>query len=108
MEYHTEHPACQPEISKEYVELPKVVSFRDMCANQTQAVGVGEEIKKREEDGEGLLHAEEAIERPFSVVLDDGVEVGWIAGESGGGGYVLAGVVAFRGAGPEEEPVVEG
>lgn len=42
------------------------------------------------------------------MVLEDGVEVGRVAGEAGEGGEVLAGVVAFGGAGPEEETVVEG
>ena len=73
-----------------------------------QTVGVSEEVEEGEEDGGGLLHAEEAVEGPFAVVLEDGGEVGRVAGEAVGGGYVLAGVVAFRRAGPEEEAVVEG
>lgn len=60
------------------------------------------------------------MEGPFTVVLHDGAAVGegdggdgaGRGGEDGGGpeggGQVLAGVVAFGGAGPEEEAAVEG
>lgn len=58
-----------------------------------------EEIDEGEEDGEGLLHAEESVERPFSVELKDGLRVG----DTLIGDYVLAGVVAFGGAVPEQE-----
>lgn len=40
--------------------------------------------------------------------LEDWTEVGRVACEAGGGGDVLAGVVAFGGAGPEEQAVGEG
>jgi len=33
---------------------------------------VREEVEEGEEDGEGFLHAEEAVKGPFSVELDDG------------------------------------
>ena len=62
------------------------------------------EVAEGEEDAEGLLHAEEAVEGPLAVELDDG-EVG---GDPFVGDDVLAGVVAFAGAGPEEETVKEG
>lgn len=42
------------------------------------------------------------------MVLDDGVEEGWVAGEALRRDYVLACVVAFGGAVPEEEAVLEG
>lgn len=54
------------------------------------------------------MHAEEAVEGPFPVELHDGREEGWIAREACFGYDVLAGVVAFLGAGPEEEAVLEG
>jgi hypothetical protein len=50
------------------------------------------------------LEAEGAAERPFAVELHDGFGAGLAAG----GDDVLAGVVAFGGAGPEEEAAVEG
>lgn len=63
---------------------------------------MSEEVEEGEEHGEGLLHAEEAVEGPFAVELFDG--------EGGGGAlvryYVLADVVAFGWAVPEEETVV--
>lgn len=53
------------------------------------------------------MHAEEAVEGPFAVVLDDGFEVGRIACESLFGHDVLAHIIAFLGAVPEEETVLE-
>jgi hypothetical protein len=69
---------------------------------------VGEEVEEREEDGEGLLHTEEAVEGPFAVELDDGLAVGRVAGFALVGYQVLAGVIAFRGTIPEEEAALEG
>jgi hypothetical protein len=61
------------------------------------------EVSQGTEDAEGFLDAEEAVEGPFAVELDDGV-----AGlDAGGGDDVLAGVVAFAGAVPEEESMEE-
>lgn len=65
---------------------------------------MGPEVGGGEEDGDGLLHAEEAGKGPFAVELDDGL----VHGDAGRGDYALAGVVAFGGAIPEEEAVVEG
>jgi hypothetical protein len=42
------------------------------------------------------------------VELEDGFEVGWVSGEARLRYDVLAGVVAFGGAVPEEEAVLEG
>jgi hypothetical protein len=58
-----------------------------------------EVIKERKDYAKGLLHTHEAIEGPFSVEL---VDMGWGEGEGLGGYDVLACVVAFGGAGPEE------
>jgi hypothetical protein len=65
---------------------------------------VGEEIKEREEDGEGFLHAEKAVEGPFPVELDDS----YVGCDALVGDYVLAGVVAFCWAVPEKEAVEKG
>ena len=53
------------------------------------------------------MHAEQAVEGPFAMELDDWREVGWIAGQSLFGYDVLAGVIAFGGAVPKEEAVEE-
>jgi hypothetical protein len=68
---------------------------------------MSEEVEEGEEDAEGFLHAQEAVEGPFAVVLEDGVYVRWVACEAGVGGYVLACVIAFGWAGPEEKSAVE-
>lgn len=60
-------------------------------------------IEDGEEDGEGLLHAEEPFERPFPVELLDCLAVG----DARGGYNVLAGIIAFRGTGPEEKTEVD-
>lgn len=62
------------------------------------------EVADREEHGEGFLHAHEAVKGPFAVELDDG-EVG---GDARAGDDVLAGVIAFGGAVPEEEAAGQG
>ena len=69
---------------------------------------VGEEVEEGEDDAEGFLHAEETIEGPFAVELEDRLAVGWVASEARVGDDVLAGVVAFRRAVPEEETMLEG
>lgn len=61
-------------------------------------------IEDGEEDGEGLLHAEKPFERPFPVELLDCLALG----DARRGYSVLAGIIAFRGAGPEEKAEVEG
>ena len=65
---------------------------------------VGEEVEEREEDGEGLLHAKEAVEGPFPVELDDS----YISCDALVGDYVLAGVVAFCGTVPEQQAMEDG
>lgn len=69
---------------------------------------MGEEVEEGEDDAEGFLHAEETVEGPFAVELEDWLTVGGFAGEARVGDDVLAGVVAFGRAVPEEEAVLEG
>ncbi len=57
---------------------------------------MGEKVEEGEEDREGLLHAQETVEGPFAVELDDG----FIVRDALVSDYVLAGVVAFGGAVP--------
>lgn len=64
---------------------------------------VCEEIEQGEEDREGLLHSQEAVEGPFAVELDNGFG----ACDAHVGYDVLTNVVAFRGAVPEKEPMEE-
>jgi hypothetical protein len=69
---------------------------------------MSEKVEQRENDGKGFLHAEETVKGPFSVELENGFAVRGFAGEALVGDDVLAGVVAFGGAVPEEEAVLEG
>jgi hypothetical protein len=68
---------------------------------------VSEEVKQRKNDGKGFLHAEETVKGPFAVELEDWFAVRGFAGEAFVGYDVLAGVVAFGRAVPEEEAVLE-
>lgn len=68
---------------------------------------VCEKVHEAEDDAKGLLHAQETVEGPFTVELEDWFAVRRVAGEACVCYDVLTGVVAFRGAVPEEETVLE-
>lgn len=67
-----------------------------------------EVVEEAEDDGEGLLHAQESVEGPFAVELEDGLTVWRVAGFSLVGYDVLADVVALRRARPQKEASLEG
>jgi hypothetical protein len=56
---------------------------------------VSEKIEQRKDDGKGFLHAEETVEGPFAVELEDRFSVGRFASKAFIGDDVLTGVVAF-------------
>jgi len=95
MKYHTKDPTRKPKVPKHYIIFPQRIGSRDRLAQSTQTMVMGEEIEQREENTEGFLHAQKPIEGPFSVELEDGFAVGWIASEALVSYYVLAGVIAF-------------
>lgn len=66
-----------------------------------------QEVEEGEEDTGGLLHSEEAVKGPFAVELDDGFEVGRLTCESLFGYDVLAHIIAFLRAVPQEETVLQ-
>jgi hypothetical protein len=68
---------------------------------------VSVKVEEGKDDGKRFLHAEETVKGPFAVELEDWFAVRGFAGEAGVGYDMLAGVVAFGGAGPEEEAVLE-
>lgn len=104
MEDGAEDPGGEAKIGEDLVVGAEGVVGWDLVADLLKPLPVRPEIANGEEHGEGLLHAEEAVEGPFAVELDD-VEAG---GDAGGGDDVLAGVVAFGGTVPEEEAAGEG
>lgn len=106
MEDHTEEPTRHAEVCEVLIVFPQGIGRRDGLSDLLEALVVSEEVEEREEHGEGLLHAQDTAEGPFAVELDDGLGRG--GGEADVGYDVLAGVVAFGGTGPEEEPVEEG
>jgi hypothetical protein len=91
VEDHAEHPAYHPKVCQENIVFAHRIGGRYARGNFREAILVGEEVEEREEDGEGLLHAEEAVEGPFPMELDDF----YIGCDALVGDYVLAGVVAF-------------
>lgn len=96
-------PARDADPGERDVKGPQGVAAREGGADLGEAVEVAGEVEGREEDGEGLLDAEEAREGPFAVELDDGL----CGGAARGGDDGLAGVVAFGRAVPEEQSAVE-
>jgi len=66
---------------------------------------VHEEVPETEKHGEGLLQPEDTDEGPFPVELCHGLRRG--GRDAPRGDYVLACVVAFLGACPEEKAEVE-
>lgn len=76
----------------------------DVGEELVDAAVVRPEVTQGEDDRSGLLHAEEAVEWPFSVELYNGLPGRYAAVSDD----VLACVVAFGGTCPEEETAVEG
>lgn len=101
MEYHAEHPTCHAEVREDDIVFSQRIGGRNRVCKFLQAVLVREEIEEREEDAEGLLHAQKAIEGPFAVELDDFFD----CSDTDVGYDVLTSVVAFSGTVPEEELV---
>jgi len=91
MEYHAEDPTCHSEVCEHDIVSAHRVRRWDIGCDFREAVLVREEVEEGEEDGEGLLHAEEAVERPLAVELHDGFR----GCDALVGDYVLAGVVTF-------------
>jgi hypothetical protein len=103
MEYRAKDPGGEAKVGEELVVRPEGVAGWDEGADLLETLPVSPEVAEREEHGEGLLDAEEAVKGPFAVELDDFV----VGSDTGGGDDVLAGVVAFGGAVPEEEAARE-
>jgi hypothetical protein len=107
MKHTAKHPTREAKIAKAKIKLPEWVTARNPLPQNFHTVIVSEEIEQRKDDGKRFLHAEETVKGPFAVELEDWFAVRGFAGEAGVGYDVLAGVVAFGGAGPEEEAVLE-
>lgn len=76
-------------------------------SNARHTITMSEEIHEGEEDGKRFLHAKYSIEGPFSVELDDGFEHWRVPVNPSVRDDVLACVVAFCWAVPEEEAEVK-
>lgn len=100
MEDHAKDPTSQPEVAEQQVVLAQRIRSRNCVAELTNSPVMCDEIGEAEEHREGLLHAEEAVERPFAMELDNG------RGRLGEGSEacvrydMLASVVAFGGTVP--------
>jgi len=106
VEHHAERPRREPHVSHRHVVLPQRVRGRHAAVQLRHAPVVCEEVEEREDDAEWFLHPHEAVEGPFAVELKDWLAVWWVPRQSRVRHDVLAGVVAFGGAGPEEEPAL--
>lgn len=68
---------------------------------------MGKEVEEGEEYGEGLLHAHEAVEGPFAMVLDDWFQHWRVPRYACVRDNMLTHVVTIRGTCPEDEAKVE-
>jgi len=107
VEDHATDPGDKSAVAKHQIVFAQRIGGGKLLAQLPNAPVVRDVVEEREDDAERLLHAHEAVEGPFAMELLDGLLVGYLAGEALFGYDVLAGVVAFGGAVPEEEPVVE-
>ncbi|RBQ83266.1 hypothetical protein VDGD_20963 [Verticillium dahliae] len=98
-----EDPRGDADLGEHDVKGVQRVGGRDGGAELAEAVAVRHEVAEGEENRGRLLHAEEAVEGPFAVELNDGQR----AVDTAVCDDVLAGVVAFGGTCPEEEAAVE-
>lgn len=103
MKYHAESPACESNVCDANVVFAEGVGGWDEGVDLMEALVMSEEVQGGEEDREGLLHAKNAMERPFPMVL----HYGQIRGNALRRDDMLAGIITFRGARPEEESVEE-
>lgn len=65
-------PGGRAHVGKHLVERAHGVELGDEGADLGQAVEVRPEVEGAAQHAEGLLHAEEALEGPLAVELDDG------------------------------------
>ena len=107
MENHAEHPAREPKVPKEDVILPQRVRGRDPFTDLRHAPVVREVVEQREDDGEGLLHAHEAVEGPFAVELVYWLHVRRVALQPPVRYDVLACIIALGRAVPQQDAPVE-
>ena len=106
MEDNAQNPADHADASESNIERAEGVGVWDGRKDvPMQATIVSPEVSGGTEHRERFLHSKEAAKRPFTVELDDGL---WrVRSESSLGNNVLASIVAFRWAAPEEEAAVE-
>lgn len=103
MEHHTRDPAQHSKIAQPHIVFPQFIAWRNGLTDLFKTLVVPEEVEEGEDDGERLLHAEDAVKGPFAMELHDATwVVGGELGEAEVRYVVLAGVVAFGGAVPEE------
>lgn len=76
-----------------------------MLSNLAHSMVVRQEVEEAEENGGRLLHAQEAVEGPFAMELEDRFDVRRFAREAPVGHDMLAGIVALCWTGPEQETV---
>lgn len=104
MEDGREDPARGADVRERLVEGPQRVRRGDAGADLGQPAGVRGQVAQREEDGQRLLHAQEPAEGPLAVELHDAL----LSGDAPPRHDVLACIVAFGRAVPEEETMEQG
>lgn len=107
VEDHAEDPDCKSHIAEQDIVFSQRVFRWDAIPDLGQAILVCQEVEERKQDGKGLLYAEEAVKRPFPVILHDWLEHGRVSGDTTVGDDVLAYIVTIGRASPEEQAEVE-
>ena len=99
-----EDPGRHAEVGEQFIVGSEVIAGGDLGSQLCEAVLVREEVAHAEQHTEGFLHAEYPDKGPLAMELSDLVT----ARDTLRSNNVLAGVVAFLRASPEEEAAMEG
>lgn len=107
MEDNAKEPAGESNVAEHDVVFPKRIAGGYTIVDLCQTMPVGEEVEKREHDREWLLDANDAMEWPFPVILNDRIQHRRISGDPLISDNLLAYVVAIGWTCPEKKAEME-
>lgn len=107
MKDHAKEPAGESNVAEHDVVFTKRIICGYMIVDLRQTISMSEEIEKREQDREWLLDTKNAVERPFPMILNDGIHHRRVSGDSLVGDDMLACIIAIGWTCPEEKAEME-